>query len=422
MHAAMVVWSACSIALLAAAVGLLVKEFYHGPRNHGRYTPALVKPLSQAPPPRSHDSSYTSSSNVEESEERRKFFTDVYRNNAWASGESRSGWGSEDAYTAPARAFLESILSAESVHKLGIRTLADAPCGDHSMASGLGGGKAWIRRVPSISNGAVQYVGFDIVQEIVNANRASSGREWRGTYQQLDIVLQQLPRAFDAVLTRDALQHMRIGDAMRAVRNIEASGARFLITNYHDHPALEQHGINPNLLGSEAWSGAQMRKHGGQKFNGFFPINVMYPPFNFPAPLVSAAEGVPGSLTHDFKRIGIWELPLKRSASADASSEGWAAAPAALLRQILDSGNVKALIEVGGAFFLYNQHPAALRFYQKANAVSPALARAHQAKELLRRGDKATAARTAKEALASVRDSGERAEVESVIAASGSFQ
>ena len=131
---------------------------------------------------------------------------------------------------------------------------------------------------------------------------------------------------------------------------------------------------------------------------------------------------MPDSLTHDFKRIGVWELPLKRSASADESNEAWTGAPAAKLRDVLESSDVQALIEAGGALFLYNQHPAAGQLYQKANAVSPALARAHQANELLRRGDKATAARTAKDALATVRNAGEGDKVKAVLAASGGFE
>jgi hypothetical protein len=51
----------------------------------------------------------------------------------------------------------------------------------------------------------------------------------------------------DLILCRDALQHMRQEEAIKVIHGFEASGSKYLATNYHHNPALQ--GLNPNLWG-----------------------------------------------------------------------------------------------------------------------------------------------------------------------------
>src|SRR4029450_12762164 len=84
-------------------------------------------------------------------------FTRMYETNLWAGEESRSGDGSSLAATAGVRAGLPGLL-----HQLGVRRLIDIPCGDFH----------WMSHVDLAAAGVIAYVGGDIVEAVVTANRA----------------------------------------------------------------------------------------------------------------------------------------------------------------------------------------------------------------------------------------------------------
>ena len=393
-------WTSFTCLVWALVLGALAKEWRDGPRTPGAVLSGGVGGSAGDAGSAGEDRNGEWDWNPEDRNARREVFTRVYKQNAWGSEESRSGWGSGKEYTANARRFIESVLSNSSY---GIRRMADAPCGDQTKSSGLDNGRAWARQIPSIANGAVTYTGFDIVPELVSANRAdATGASGRAPhFEVLDLVAPdafQMLRGFDLVLTRDALQHMHVDEAMLALRNIEASGARYLITNYHRHPALVRHGVNPNLLGTDdrtwqQWEGGRQ----GQGFRGFFPIDVLQAPFSLPEPIASAEEGIPNSATYDHKRIGIWRLPILGPAAADPSA--WEQESMAALSTILSSSNVHQLIGAGGALFMFNQQTAAHLFYDQANRANPLLARALHAGDMLRRGDLEKAGALASEVL-----------------------
>lgn len=56
---------------------------------------------------------------------RAEFFSNVYQNNLWGSGQSRSGEGSELAWTGDLVEKLPALLRAHGVWRL-----LDVPCGD----------------------------------------------------------------------------------------------------------------------------------------------------------------------------------------------------------------------------------------------------------------------------------------------------
>ena len=140
-------------------------------------------------------------------------FRRIWRENLWLDPESRSGPGSGLDRTRALREALPLVLAAH-----GVRVLLDAPCGDFH----------WMRRADL---GSVRYVGVDIVPEAV-AEARSATPSFPAEFRVADLVCDRLPRA-DAVLCRDALVHLPLRDATRAVANLRRTGARlFLATSF----------------------------------------------------------------------------------------------------------------------------------------------------------------------------------------------
>ena len=82
-------------------------------------------------------------------------FTDIYKKNRWYGTESVSGLGSESSQTQ-----IISRAIPELIVEYGIRTVHDIPCGDFF----------WMSR---IDLGEVDYLGSDIVGELIESKRAA---------------------------------------------------------------------------------------------------------------------------------------------------------------------------------------------------------------------------------------------------------
>src|SRR5262249_34735339 len=102
--------------------------------------------------------------------------------------ESLSGPGSTLAQTAGLRERLPLLLEA-----LGVRSLVDAPCGDHH----------WLGRT---ALGVEHYVGLDVLQELVERNVHYHGSPLR-RFACADVRVDPIPAA-DAILCRDLLVHL----------------------------------------------------------------------------------------------------------------------------------------------------------------------------------------------------------------------
>src|SRR5436189_239279 len=96
-----------------------------------------------------------------DSVERSAVFTDIHDKNYWRSTGTISGPGSEFDETADVRALLPEL-----VERLGIRSLLDAPCGDFHWMS-------------KISLGSCQYIGAEVVPQLVTYNNETFGSENR---------------------------------------------------------------------------------------------------------------------------------------------------------------------------------------------------------------------------------------------------
>jgi SAM-dependent methyltransferase len=204
-------------------------------------------------------------------------FEAIYRRNWWRDGESVSGPGSSLRETAAVRRELPGL-----IRRLGARSLLDIPCGDFH----------WLSRVEL---GVDRYVGADIVEAIVDANRrrfASPGR----TFVKLDLMACPLPEV-DLVLCRDCLVHFSLADIHRALRNIVRSGSRWLLTTTFtgEHEYRE--------IATGQWH----------------YLNLRRPPLELPEPLELLHEE---NLRPEFadKCLGLWRV-------TDLARATWAAQP-----------------------------------------------------------------------------------------------
>jgi len=192
-------------------------------------------------------------------------FTAIYRSNAWKDPTSVSGPGSTLRETAAVRRQLPAL-----VEQLGIRSILDIPCGDFN----------WMREV---SLGIDKYIGADVVEEIVTANRRQFASD-RCTFVKLDVTHDRLP-AVDLVLCRDCLVHFSFADIFLALQNIARSRPQYLLTTTF-----------PETQHNADIATGQWRR-----------LNLQRPPFSLPDPLKIISEECPLEGFAD-KSLGLYSL------------------------------------------------------------------------------------------------------------------
>jgi hypothetical protein len=201
------------------------------------------------------------------SEEALWAFRGIWADNRWGSAESRSGRGSELGTTECVRAELARWLAAHPE----VRRLLDAPCGDFN----------WMRALSFPHS--VEYIGCDIVPELVEANSARHAAPGR-RFEQLDIAAGPIPQA-DAWLCRDALTHLPFAAGTAVVQRFRESGIRwFLATTY---PCVE---TGPDIA-----------------FGEWHFVNLGLPPFGLGPPSCLLAD--PAENNQDNRWLGVWENP-----------------------------------------------------------------------------------------------------------------
>lgn len=147
-------------------------------------------------------------------------FQMIHRLNVWDDPESVSGPGSTLAYTATIRQHLPVVL-----RQFAVRTLFDAPCGDFN----------WMRQV--VVANPVDYLGGDIVPELVRANQTAHGGE-RTRFFTFDLTRDLFPAA-DLWFCRDCFLHLSYREILAALKNFAASGIPYaLLTNDRGRPVF----------------------------------------------------------------------------------------------------------------------------------------------------------------------------------------
>jgi len=182
-----------------------------------------------------------------------KIFTKIYNYNRESLAGSPSGPGSDLEHTQVIRNLLPSLF-----RELELSSVLDIPCGDFN----------WMRYVDLAG---MEYVGADIVAELVESNRANYATE-NITFEHLNLIQDDLP-AVDLIFCRDCLVHFSFDDIFKALHNIIRSGADYLLTT-HFTERSENHDIPTG-----SWR----------------TLNLEISPFNFPQPLRILNEDYTGN-------------------------------------------------------------------------------------------------------------------------------
>ena len=162
-------------------------------------------------------------------------FTEIYEKNLWCSPESVSGGGSEMQNTKVIRRELPVL-----IQKFGIKSILDIPCGDWN----------WMKDVDLCG---ASYIGADIVEPLIGLNKANYTNV---DFRVLDLINDTLPKV-DLIFTRDCLGHLSNDNVLKAIRNCQESGSKYLLAT-----SFTKWDMNPDI------------ENGGWKC-----INLMIPPF-----------------------------------------------------------------------------------------------------------------------------------------------
>jgi hypothetical protein len=138
-------------------------------------------------------------------------FTDVYEHGMWRSKESVSGLGSERASGQVAHAV---DLLHRFTGELGLRSIADVPCGDFNWMP------VFLEQHPEVS-----YVGYDVVPQLIEGNR----RRYPGRRFELLDITRQVPKRADLLFSKDMVNHLFERDVWAALKNMVASKSTYLM-------------------------------------------------------------------------------------------------------------------------------------------------------------------------------------------------
>jgi hypothetical protein len=200
-------------------------------------------------------------------ESRRRVFPRIYEGNGWRGTASVSGAGSHDDQTRQIREQLPVLWG-----RYRIRRLVDAPCGD-------------FRWMQTIVANLDEYTGIDIAKPLICRNLQAHASA-RVHFRNGDLVHDRLPAA-DMMLCRDCLVHLPFRDVHAALDNMKRSGSTYRLTT--TFPDRERN----RDIRTGSWR----------------PLNLMRPPFEFPAPIEIINEGctLDGGRFPD-KSLALWRM------------------------------------------------------------------------------------------------------------------
>lgn len=196
-------------------------------------------------------------------------FAGIYEQNGFDGTESRSGGGSTLEQTRVISREIPALLN-----KLCVEHFLDVPCGDLN----------WMRH---IDLGNVKYIGGDVVQSIVDANRAAYSNANR-SFERINIITGPLPSA-DIIFCRDCLVHLNYSDGLSALEQFRNSGAKWLLTT-----TFVDRACNQDLYAE----GAIWR-----------PLNLEKAPYNMPPAALYINENcTEGDGLYGDKCLALWPL------------------------------------------------------------------------------------------------------------------
>jgi hypothetical protein len=194
-------------------------------------------------------------------------FTEIYEKKYWGNKESVSGSGSTLDQTKNIIGILPTIFQ-----KHDIKSVLDLPCGDFN----------WMKEV-NLSE--VIYHGADIVSDIVSENTKRYTQS-NLSFFKADILKDLLPPV-DLILCRDCLVHFSDKHVWRAIRVIQQSKIKYLLTTTFPRRAK-----NPAIV-TGSWR----------------PLNLQAHPFYFPDPIAIYFEGTEEmNGAYADKALALWEV------------------------------------------------------------------------------------------------------------------
>lgn len=167
----------------------------------------------------------------------KSIFKEIYDKNVWGSSESVSGSGSSIKETRVIADILPDLFK-----EFEITSILDIPCGDFN----------WMKTV-DLAN--IKYIGCDILEEIISLNKKYEKENV--SFKCLDITKDVLPSS-DLILVRDCFVHFSYNDIDRAIKNINKSKFKYMLTT--------------------SFSGR--RYNSDIRTGGWRPLNLMSSPFN----------------------------------------------------------------------------------------------------------------------------------------------
>lgn len=200
-------------------------------------------------------------------------FTNIYWGNKFGGKDSVSGPGSDLYQT---RVIIKEL--QKLIRDLSISTILDIPCGDFH----------WMN---SVSLDSVDYIGADIVNDLIQNNKEKYERK-NVNFQYLNIIDDKLTKV-DIILCRDCLVHFSFKDIFLALDNLCYSESEYLLTT--TFPSRKE---NRDIFTGE-WR----------------TLNLEIPPFDFPEPIRIINEAcTEGKGAYSDKSLGLWRIEeIKKS-------------------------------------------------------------------------------------------------------------
>lgn len=195
----------------------------------------------------------------------KELFTNYYHENFWANPETVSGGGSTLAYTENLRKEIPKLLAEYKISKI-----LDAPSGDFH----------WFRKMEIPFE--IEYIGGDIVDELVRQNRSKYSSD-RRVFISLDIINDVLPPA-DLWICRDCLFHFSYADIFKTLDNFLRSDIEYIFTSVHTN----------------------CTKNSDIETGGARLLNLELPPFNLCKPVLYVEDWAPGTPDNKIKKMGLW--------------------------------------------------------------------------------------------------------------------
>jgi len=179
-------------------------------------------------------------------------FADIYKKKIWHNYGSVSGDGSTLEMTNVLIQKLPLLLE-----KYNIKSILDIPCGDFS----------WMSR---LSMNEINYIGADIVLELIEKNSANFANRENCEFRNIDICSDPLPEV-DMIFCRDCLVHLSNKNIFRALQNIKKSNIKYLMMT-----TFPNHNRNFNML-TGAWRPINFEK---KPFMLTHPIEILNEEFS----------------------------------------------------------------------------------------------------------------------------------------------